>query len=145
MFSNMVASLIEHERIETTDAKAKELRRLADRAINWTVSLGDLLTRDEEKLDAADRARKVHAFRMARRVVKQPDELHKLFDEVGPRYIGKEGGYTRVLKVRNRRGDAAAMSIVELVMKGEPEEKKETKAKAGGKKKGEAPAEQPTG
>ena len=51
MFSNMVASLITHERIQTTDAKAKELRRIAERAINWSASLGDLLIKDREKLD----------------------------------------------------------------------------------------------
>ena len=67
MFSNMVASLITHERIETTDAKAKEVRRIAEKAITWSVSLGDLLTRDADKLDAEDKARKLHAVRMAGR------------------------------------------------------------------------------
>jgi large subunit ribosomal protein L17 len=119
MWSNMVSSLIEHERVQTTDAKAKELRRIADRTINWSASLGDLLTRDPEKLDAADRARKVHAMRMAQRVVKQADVLRKLFDQVGPRFIGRPGGFTRVLKVGNRHGDAAPVSIVELVDRGE--------------------------
>ena len=126
MWSNMVASLIEHERVKTTDAKAKELRRIAERTIHWSACLGELLTRDEEKLDAVDRARKLHALRMARRVVKQPGALSKLFDEVGPRFIGRPGGYTRVLKLRNRHGDAAPISIVELVERGaqEPETKK---------------------
>src|SRR5437867_4084391 len=118
MWSNMVASLIEHERIQTTDAKAKELRRIAERTINWSTQLGDLLTRDAEKLDAADRARVVHAMRMARRVVKQGGALRKLFDEVGPRFVGRPGGYTRVLKIGNRHGDAAPVSIVELVERG---------------------------
>ena len=123
MFNNMVTSLIEHERIETTDAKAKEVRRLADRTISWSIGLGDLLTKDAEKLDADDKARKVHAIRMARRVVRTQAALSKLFDEVGPRFLGRAGGYTRVLKVRNRRGDAAPMSIVELVVRAEAADK----------------------
>ena len=77
LWSNMVCSLITHERVQTTDAKAKELRRIAERAINWSASLGDVLTKDREKLDAEDRARLVHAMRMARRVVKQADALEK--------------------------------------------------------------------
>ena len=119
MFRNLAANLVLHERIETTDAKAKELRRIAERAINWSASLGDVLTKDRDKLDAEDRARLVHAMRMARRVVKQPSALEKLFKEVGPRFIGRPGGFTRVLKLGSRHGDAAPVSIVELVDKGE--------------------------
>lgn len=120
LWSNMVSSLIEYERIQTTDVKAKELRRIADRTINWSVSLGDILTRDRETLDADDKARLVHAIRMARRVLKNPVTLAKLFDDVGPRLIGRQGGFTRVLKVGNRRGDAAPVSMVELVVRSEP-------------------------
>jgi large subunit ribosomal protein L17 len=136
LWSNMVSSLIEHERVETTDVKAKELRRIAERTITWSTQLGDLLTRDAEKLDAADKARKVHAIRMARRVLKDPATLRKLFEDVGPRFLGRPGGYTRVLKVRNRHGDAAPMSIVELVERGaaEVEEPEEKDAKGGAKK-----------
>ena len=139
LWSNMVSSLIEHERIETTDVKAKELKRIAERTINWSTSLGDLLTKDDAKMDAGDRARKVHHIRMARRVVKDPATLQKLFDEVGPRFIGRPGGYTRVIKLRNRHGDAAPISIVELVERGkqeapppveEPKKGQKTKAKA---------------
>ena len=137
MWSNMVCSLIVHERVKTTDAKAKELKRIAERAINWSASLGDLLTRDPEKLDADDKARVVHHKRMAQRVVKQPEALSKLFDEVGPRFIGRQGDFTRVLKLGNRHGDAAPVSLVELVEKGEkaaPEPKAPgPKAKAKGK------------
>ncbi len=122
LWSNMVSSLITHERVQTTDAKAKELRRIAERTINWSASLGDVLTKDREKLDAEDRARLVHAMRMARRVVKQADALNKLFSEVGPRFIGRPGGFTRVLKLGSRHGDAAPVSIVELVEKGEAAE-----------------------
>ena len=138
MWSNMVASLIEHERVQTTDAKAKELRRIAERTINWSASLGDLLTRESDKLDATDKARKLHAIRMAGRVVKQADVLRKLFDEVGPRFIGRPGGFTRIIKVGFRHGDSAPVSIVELVERGAAEAPEPAAAPTGGKKRGQA-------
>lgn len=142
MWSNMVCSLIVHERVQTTDPKAKELRRRAERAINWSASLGDILTKDREKLDADDRARLVHAMRMAGRVVKQPEALAKLFDEVGPRFIGRPGGFTRVLKLGHRHGDAAPVSLVELVERGaEDSAEKADKGEAAGKGKKAAAAE----
>ena len=115
MYSNMVASLVTHGRIETTEVKAKELRRLADRTINWGVSVSDLLAADQKNLSQDERARLVHARRMAGRVLKDDDALAKLFGEVAPKFAGRPGGYTRVLKTRNRRGDAAPMAFVELV------------------------------
>jgi large subunit ribosomal protein L17 len=113
LFSNLVSSLIEHERIKTTDAKAKELRRVAERTISWATSVGNLVS--NEKKDAQDQARIVHAMRMAQRVLKHKPTLHKLFNEIGPRLVGRAGGYTRVLKLGNRHGDAAPLSIIELV------------------------------
>lgn len=113
LLSNLVTSLIDHERIQTTDAKAKELRRLAERTITWATSVGTLV--GNEKADAADRARVVHAMRMAQRIVKHKPTLQKLFDEVGPRFVGRTGGYTRIMKVGYRHGDAAPVSIIELV------------------------------
>ena len=117
MFCNMVSSLIKSDsgRIETTHAKAKELRRIAERTISWGVSVVDLLARDTAKLDQAERARLVHARRMAGRVVRDDDALVKLFAEIAPRYAKRPGGYTRVLKTRFRNGDAAPMAFVELV------------------------------
>ena len=115
MFSNMVASLIMHGRIETTVAKAKELRGIADRTITWGVKVSDIIGKDPKKLEQTDRMRIVHAKRMARRVLKDKDALTTLFDEVGPRYDNRPGGYTRILKTRNRRGDAAPMAFIELV------------------------------
>jgi large subunit ribosomal protein L17 len=145
MFSNMVASLIEHERIRTTDAKAKELRRVAERAITWATSVGGLVG-DDRKKDAADRARVVHAMRMAGRVVKQRPALEKLFSEVGPRLMGRPGGYLRIMKVGQRHGDAAPVSIVELVDRAAAPEP-EPEAKGGkaekGQKKGAAQAAAP--
>ncbi len=97
LLRNMVTSLLDHERIETTDAKAKELRRIADRMITLG-KRGDL-----------------HARRQALSVIKDKGVAAKLFDELADRYKDRPGGYTRVLKVRNRVGDAAPLSIVELV------------------------------
>jgi large subunit ribosomal protein L17 len=130
LFSNLVSSLIEHERIKTTDAKAKELKRLADRTISWATSVGNLV--NVENKDATDKARIVHAMRMAERVLKHKPTLHKLFSEIGPRLVGRAGGYTRVLKLGNRHGDAAPLSIIELVDRGDVEaaEKQEAAAAA---------------
>jgi large subunit ribosomal protein L17 len=139
LFSNMVSSLIEHERIQTTDAKAKELRRIAERAISWATSVGNLV--GNEKSDAADKARVVHAMRMAQRVVKHKPSLEKLFSEIGPRMAGRPGGYTRIMKLRHRHGDAAPISIIEFVDRAEPaHEEPEQKGKKSAKAEPEAPA-----
>jgi len=97
LLRNMVTSLLDHELIETTDAKAKELRRVADRMITLG-KRGDL-----------------HARRRALAVIKDKRVTAKLFDQLADRYRERPGGYTRVLKTRVRVGDAASMSIVELV------------------------------
>lgn len=115
LFSNMVASLVTHERIETTEAKAKELSRIAERTINWGTKVSDLQKKGRDKLSQEERAKIVHARRMAKRVLRDGDALDKLFYELGPRYASRPGGYTRVLKTRNRNGDAAPMAFVELV------------------------------
>ena len=115
MWSNMVASLIEHERIETTVVKAKELRRFAEPAIAWAVSVGQVLAKDTEKRSDEERVQIVHAMRMAQRVVKARPALHKLFGTLGPRYSGRHGGYMRIVQTGFRHGDAAPMAIVELV------------------------------
>ena len=97
MMRNLVTSLLEHERIETTDAKAKELRGLADRMITLG-KRGDL-----------------HARRRALRVIRSKEVTAKVFDELAERFRDRPGGYTRVLKLGNRVGDAAPVSIIELV------------------------------
>jgi large subunit ribosomal protein L17 len=119
MYRNLVTSLLDHERVETTDAKAKELRRIADRMITLG-KRGDL-----------------HARRRAMRVIRVRDVAAKVFGELAERYRTRPGGYTRVLKTRRRTGDAAGMSIVELV---EPLEvvKPEKKAKKTASRKKEA-------
>ncbi|XP_028549138.1 uncharacterized protein LOC110093967 isoform X2 [Dendrobium catenatum] len=96
MLRTMVSQLVRHERIETTVAKAKEVRRLADRM----VQLGK-----EGTLAAARRAT---AF------VRGDDVMHKLFTELAYRYKGREGGYTRLLRTRIRMGDAAPMAYIEV-------------------------------
>jgi large subunit ribosomal protein L17 len=115
MWSNMVTSLVMHERIETTTTKAKELKRLADRTISWGTSVGELTAKATDKLTAEERAKVVHAMRMAGRVVKDSEALTKLFRDIAPRFKDRAGGYTRVLKTRVRQGDAVQLSLVELV------------------------------
>ena len=115
LWSNMVASLIQSERIQTTDIKAKELRRYAEPAIAWAVSVGNILAKGKDKRALEEKVQIVHAMRMAQRVVKNREALQKLFDELGPRYAGRHGGYLRITKTHQRHGDAALMSVVELV------------------------------
>jgi len=136
LFSNLVAALLTHERIRTTDAKAKETRRLTERTITWARRLGDVLTKDADKRTPQESARVVHAVRMARRVVRDRIAVVKLFDEIGPRYLARPGGYTRIVKIGARPGDAAPMSLLELVPDGEP--KAEGAAEAAGATKGES-------
>ena len=94
---NMATSLFQHERIETTTAKAKELRPFAERLITLG-KRGDL-----------------HARRLAGRQIADREVLGKLFDDIGPRFSERPGGYTRILKLGTRRGDAAEMALIELV------------------------------
>jgi large subunit ribosomal protein L17 len=110
----MVTSLLEHEKIETTDAKAKELRKITDKMITLG-KRGDL-----------------HARRQALSVIMTKKVVKKLFEEIAPRFQNRHGGYTRIMKVGRRLGDNAPVSIIELV--GEGEAKKEKKKKAAGKK-----------
>jgi|SRR5690554_1643986 large subunit ribosomal protein L17 len=104
---NMVTSLFRYERIETTKAKAKEIQRMAERMIT------------RAKVDS------VHARRMVARDIKDEAVLAKLFTQIAPLYVERNGGYTRVLKTGNRQGDAAEMAILELVVKTEKSKKKE--------------------
>lgn len=115
LFSNLVAALFTNERIRTTDAKAKETRRLAERTITWARRVGDVLGKKPERRTTEESARVVHAVRMARRVVRDRHAVVKLFDEIAPRYLGRHGGYTRIVKLDQRPGDAAPMSLLELV------------------------------
>jgi len=120
LFNNLVTSLLTHGRIETTEAKAKDLRSFADATIGWGVKVHALVAKGD-KVTPAERAKVVHARRMARQTVKTREALDKLFTEIGPHFADRNGGYTRVLKTRTRKGDAAPMAFVELVgLNGQP-------------------------
>ena len=97
LFRNMATALLRHERIETTDQKAKELRGVVEKLITLA-KRGD-----------------VHARRLAHRDIRDQDVLKKLFSDIGPRFKARNGGYTRITKSRMRRGDNATLSILELV------------------------------
>jgi large subunit ribosomal protein L17 len=115
LFSNLVAALLTNERIRTTDAKAKETRRLAERTITWARRVSDVLTKKQDRRTTEESARVVHAVRMARRVVRDRGAVVKLFDEIAPRFFSRRGGYTRIVKLGQRPGDAAPMSLLELL------------------------------
>lgn len=122
MFRNMVTSLFKHDRIRTTDAKAKELRRWADNLITLA-KRGDL-----------------HARRQVLGIINDKAVVHKLFAEAAERFGDVSGGYTRIIKIGRRPGDAAPVSFIELVSKDAaiPEKKKKKKTAAK-----EAPAAAP--
>jgi len=97
MFRNMVTSFLNHERITTTDAKAKELRSIADKMITLG-KRGDL-----------------HAMRQAASYIREKSVVTKLFTTIAPRFTNRPGGYTRIIKLGLRPGDNAQLSMIELV------------------------------
>ena len=97
LYANLTGALIEHGRIKTTVAKAKEVRPVAEQMI----TLG--------------RRGGVHARRQALKFLRSQDVVHKLFSEVGPRFKDREGGYSRIVRIGPRLGDAAEMAYLELV------------------------------
>ena len=99
LFSNMASQLFEHGRIKTTEAKAKELRPIAEKLITLA------------RRDPVDTA----AQRQAVAYLRSKDAVHRLFHEVAPRYTERPGGYTRIVKLGPRQGDAAPMAYIELV------------------------------
>ena len=130
LFRNLVTSLIEHEQVRTTDAKAKELRRVADRMITLA-KRGTL-----------------HARRQAAAYVRTRKAVQKLFDEMANRFRERSGGYTRIVKIGHRHGDAAAMSVIELTDRGdaakaEAEKKRERRARRAEKRADKHPAPPP--
>ena len=137
MFRILAGNLVLHEKIETTDAKAKELRRTVERLITRAARLGDELTVDTGKLSDEQRqmvvARRVHAQRLVARdlpktlvktnsdgTTEEIDLVHKLFHDIAPRYLARikenrGGGYTRITKLNARRGDTASMAMIEIL------------------------------
>ena len=97
MLANLATSLFEHDRITTTEAKAKRLRPLAEKLITFA-KRGDL-----------------HARRQVMTVIRDKDVVHKLFAEIGPKMAERPGGYTRIIKTVPRKGDNAPMAIIEIV------------------------------
>jgi len=97
LYRNLVTALFKHERIQTTVPKAKEARVVAEKLITFA-KRGDL-----------------HARRMAARKLNEPEVLQKLFAEIGPRYADRPGGYTRIMRMGPRKGDAAEIAILELI------------------------------
>jgi large subunit ribosomal protein L17 len=128
MLRNLTANLVLHERIETTDAKAKELRRVAERLITKAMRLGDVAFTAQDKLSADDKARRLHAQRLVSAYIPRwgvrtakggettkIDLVEKVFVELAKRFKGRPGGYTRIVKLGPRRGDNAPISIIEFV------------------------------
>jgi large subunit ribosomal protein L17 len=97
LYRNLLLSFLTHERIETTEPKAKELRRFAEKVITRAKKGG------------------LAQVRMVERVLRDKDILYKLFHEIGPRFADRPGGYTRIMKLGRRQGDNAPMAIIELV------------------------------
>lgn len=125
MLANMVSSLIEHGQIKTTITKAKEARRFADKMITLGKK-GDL-----------------HRRRLAISKLRDKDAVKKLFDEVAPQYAQRNGGYTRIIKLGRRVGDAAEMCILQFVESDDVAAKSKKPAKKAAKKaEAEAPAKE---
>ena len=111
----MVTNLLEHERIQTTEAKAKELRGVVERTISISLRLGDLLEKPKADRSREEHMRVVHAMREASKMIRTREIVHKLFEEIAPALKGRPGGYTRVIKLGQREGDGASMALIELV------------------------------
>jgi len=109
MFRNMVTSLLNYERIYTTVPKAKEMRRWAE----WMITLG--------------KRGDLHSRRQALSIVREKKIVFKLFDELAQRYENRHGGYTRIVKVGFRRGDASPMCLLELITEGGGKRAKKSK------------------
>jgi large subunit ribosomal protein L17 len=103
MMGNLVASLIAAEAIVTTEAKAKALRPVVEKCVT------------KAKKAHLDEERSVHLQRQVVSFIRDRDMAHKLFSEIGPRYVDRPGGYTRILKLGPRHGDNAPMARIEFV------------------------------
>jgi large subunit ribosomal protein L17 len=119
VFRNLANSLFEHERIKTTNPKAMELRRVVERLIT-------LSKRND-----------THAMRLAFAFLRNKETIKKLFTDIGARYKEINGGYTRVVKIGRRKGDAAPMAIIELTQRKEKEKEKKADEKKAKAKKGQ--------
>jgi large subunit ribosomal protein L17 len=146
MFRNLTANLILHERIETTDAKAKELRRVAERLITKARRLGPIAYTPQSDLTPKDKARRLATERLIAAYIprfgtkievggekKKVDLVEKVMLDLAKRFSERAGGYTRIVKFGPRRGDNAPISLIEFVADAD-----EKKAKKKGEKKAKA-------
>lgn len=124
MLRNLTANLITHERIQTTDAKAKELRRVAEKLITKATRLGKIAYTPQADLSASDKARRLHVQRLVASFVPRfgvkadgtsVDIVDKVLVDLAKRFEGRPGGYTRIIKIGNRRGDGAPMTLIEFI------------------------------
>jgi large subunit ribosomal protein L17 len=147
MLRNLAANLITHERVETTDAKAKEIRRITERLITKATRLGDTGSTPHASLAEADRAKRLHASRTLSSYLPRwgvtsdgtkIDIIEKVLIDLSKRFKGRPGGYTRIIKLGPRRGDGAPMCIIEFIDAKEPVEK------SAGESAGVATAAEPT-
>ena len=128
MFRNLAANLVLHERIETTDAKAKELRRVADKLITKAKRLGAVAHTPQDKLSAPEKASRLHTERLLGAYLTRfgtktekggasttVDLIEKLLVDLSKRFATRPGGYTRIIKLGPRRGDNAPMALIEFV------------------------------
>src|SRR4051812_17400280 len=132
MFRNLAANLITHERIETTDAKAKELRRVAEKLITKATRLGKVGFTKQEALSPGEKAKRLHVQRMVASFIPRwgvqtdgtkIDIVEKVLVDLSKRFEGRPGGYTRITKLGPRRGDNAPMCIIEFIDAAEPQDK----------------------
>ncbi|MBW2262396.1 MAG: 50S ribosomal protein L17 [Deltaproteobacteria bacterium] len=124
MFRNLAMNLIIRERIVTTDAKAKELRRIADKLVTVAKRAEPALAKDSRKLKQELREQRLSVYRQLRSFLpwdhftedgQGTDPVGKLMDEITPRFKGRHGGYTRIMKLGRRTGDNAPMSVIEWI------------------------------
>jgi large subunit ribosomal protein L17 len=130
MFRNLTANLVLHEKIETTDAKAKELRRVAEKLLTRAIRLGKVAYTPQAELSPGDKARRLHATRLVGSFIgrfatrtlpggefEKIDLVEKVFTDLAKRFEGRAGGYTRIIKKGPRRGDGASMAVIEWVVR----------------------------
>ena len=137
MLRNMVTNLLKHERMETTVPKAKEVRRFTEKVITKAKRVSvDAISKaagvEKERLTAL----RLHMIRLAGQTVQDKDVLSKLFDELGPRYSARNGGYTRIMRKGPRLGDGTEVGIIELVDRPEKEEREARQAEMKKSKEG---------
>ena len=158
MFRNLAANLVAHERIETTEAKAKELRRVAERLITKAKRLGAVAYTPQSQLSPQDKARRLHVQRLVSAFLprfgvipgpdnkgKRVDLVEKVFLDLAKRFAERPGGYTRILKLGPRRGDNAPMVYIEFVEAGAPKADPPAPAAPAAEASESAPALTPAG